>query len=181
MKDLVLIPYIKVNGAWTLPDEVIKGLYNLMVKENTAKIMFPSGNIKNGDDFLKSSQLSKVHTLILLKESGEPAAIGWLNNFDGDIAHAHWLCFKSIWGTEYTDKAIRQTLEYWFHFKKDGKPLFEVLLGVYPEDNKFIDGFAKKSGFTVIGIVPKLLYNYWESRRVGAVISYIERGTICHS
>ncbi len=175
---MVLIPYVKIDGQWTIPDALMKGLYSLMVQEGTAEVVFYSGTVKNEDEFVKACQLDGTHTVVLLEEAGEPAAIGWLNNFMGATAHAHWLCFKRIWGTEKTDEAIRKTLEYWFHFEVQGKPLFDVLLGIYPEDNRFIDQFARKAGFTVLGTIPKLLYNFWEQRKVGAVISFIERGTV---
>jgi hypothetical protein len=181
MSDLVLIPYIQVRGEWTLPDEVMKGLYRLMVQEGTAKTVFYSGTVKNDDEFLRACRGAGTHTIVILTDTGEPAAIGWLNNFLLSTAHAHWLCFKGIWGTEKTHEAIKKTLEYWFHFEAGDGPLFEVLLGIYPEDNRHINSFAQKAGFTVIGTIPKLLYNFWENRKVGAIISYIERGTVCRS
>lgn len=181
MKDLILVPYIQINGVWTIPDEVMRGLYGLMVKEGTAKVVFYSGTVKNQDEFLSACKSSGTHTVFVLEETGEPIAIGWLNNFMAQTANAHWLTFKSAWGTGKTDQAIQKTLNYWFHFTKNGESLFEVLLGIYPEENEHIDLFARQAGFTVIGIIPALLYNYWEGRRVGAVISYIERRTVCHS
>jgi hypothetical protein len=177
---LVLIPYIRMNEQWTIPDDMMKELYGQMRREGTDRIVFYSGTVKNEDEFLRASQSASTHTAVIFQENGEPAAIGWLNNFDRSIAHAHWLCFKSIWGTDMTHEAARKCLKYWFHFEIEGKPLFEVILGLYPDENKFIHEFVQSIGFTVIGTIPKLFYNHWDERMVGAVVSYIERRTICH-
>lgn len=173
---MVLIPYIEINGEWTIPDEAMKGLYRLMEKEATAHIFFYSGTVKNEEEFLHACRPPASHAVVILEGTGEPVAIGLLNNFTHGSAHAHWVTFRRVWGTDKTDEAIRKSLEYWFHF-----PMFDVLLGIYPEDNAFIDAFARKAGFTVIGTVPNLLYNHWENRKVGAVISFIERRTVCQS
>lgn len=175
---MILIPYLKINDEWALPAETVKGLYWLMVQDGIDETVFYSGTVKDENEFLKACQQEGTHTVVLLEETGEPVAIGWLNNFSGSSAHAHWACFKRAWGTGKTLGAIKKTLEYWFHFQVQGKPLFDVLLGIYPEDNRFIDSFARKAGFTVIGTIPQLLYNFWEQRKVGAVISYVERRTV---
>jgi len=179
MNNLVVIPYTQINGEWTLRDDIVKGFYRLMASQGTARVVFYSGTVKNEDEFLAACRIS--HTVFILENTGRPVAIGWLNNFMGSSANAHWVTFKGSWGTEKTHEAIQATLRYWFHFMKDGKPLFNVLLGIYPEENKRIDKFAKEAGFTVIGTIPGLIYNFWENRTVGAVFSYIERRSICHS
>jgi len=177
---LTVIPYAEINGEWTIPDETMASLYGLMEKEGTAKTVFYSGTVQSAEDFIRASRPPSSNTVIILTEDGEPAAVGWLNNFGIGSAHAHWVCFSNIWGLR-TDEAIQAALKYWFHFKADGKPLFDILLGIFPEDNRAIRMFARRAGFTVIGVIPGLIYNYWENRRIGAVFSYIERGTVCHS
>lgn len=175
---MILIPYVKVNEEWTIPDELMRGLYQQMRKEGTDKTVFYSGTVKTEEEWMSMAKSGRTHTAVLLQDSGAPAAIGWLNNYSHKSAHAHWLCFKGIWGTPLTKEAIDKSLRYWFHFHADGDPLFDVLLGIWPEDNKYIRKFAEEAGFTVIGTIPSLLYNYWEDRTVGAVFSYIERGKV---
>lgn len=180
MSKLTLIPYVKINGEWTLPDELLRFAWAKMVEEESAKTVFCDGRVRDVDTFIAACQAADVHTHFMFKENGDIAAIGWLNNFSGHYVQCHWLCFKSAWGRT-SDRAIKESLQYWFSYKMKGLPLFDVILGIYPEGNECIDLFAKRSGFTVIGTIPNLLYNYWEGRKVGAVFSYIERRSICHS
>jgi hypothetical protein len=181
MSKLLLVPYCQYNGEWTLPPDILKFSWQKLVQEETAKVVFYDGKVKTEEEFITMCQLPDVHTHFLFREdNGDVAGIGWLNNFAGNSAHCHWVCFKCIWGRT-SDRAIRQTLKYWFSFALDEKPLFDTILGIYPEDNEGIDIFAKRNGFTVIGKIPNLLHNYWEDRKVGAVFSYIERRQIWDS
>ena len=175
MSELILIPYVQINGQWTLTDEMLAFMCGMMVKEGSAKTFFYDGAVLNESNFIRICKAGNVH--FMFSDDGQPAAMGMLNNFGANYAHAHWLCFKNIWGKQ-TDEAISKSLKYWFNFMKDGKPLFDVLLGIYPETNGRIDKFAKESGFTVIGAIPDILYNYWENRKMGAVFSYIERRSV---
>jgi hypothetical protein len=174
---MILIPYIEMNGSWTIPDDIMIGLYRMMKNDGTDRVFFYSGTVRNENEFMPACR-ENAHTVVILEESGRPVAIGWLNNYAHKSAHAHWLTFKHAWGTDKTHQAIRETLKYWFHFEHDGEPVFEVLLGIYPSGNRHIDKFAKESGFTVSGRVPSLLYDYWGNRSMDATISYIERGAV---
>lgn len=179
---MILIPYIKVKDEWTIPEWLMKGIWLLLVQQELHRIVFYSGTAKNEDEFIAVCQASGTHVVICTLDDGQPAALGFLNNWNGHgCAHAHWVCFKGIWGTPHTDEAIQKCLGYWFAFEKDGAPVFETLMGVYPETNLHIDRFARRAGFTVVGTVPGMFYNFWEGKRVGAIITYIERGTVCHS
>lgn len=181
MSELLLIPYIVIDGNWTIPDELMRGLYRLMVQEGTEKIVYYSGTVRSEEDFIKSCRPPVSNTVLIVREEGEPVGIGWLNNFNHSSAHCHWVCFKRHWGTRRPDKAIKKVLSYWFGLEADGRPLFNILLGIYPAENEDINAFAQRAGFTIVGSIPNLLYNYWDKRMVGAVISYIERGMVCHS
>lgn len=181
MGKLTLIPYCKINGEWTLPDDLLRFAWSKMVEEDSAKTVFCDGRVKDTDSFIAACQSPDVQTHMMFRtDNGDIAAMGWLNNFAGNYAQCHWVCFKCIWGRT-SNEAISSSLKHWFSLALDGKPLFDVILGIYPADNECIDLFAKRSGFTVIGTIPNLLYNYWEGRKIGAVFSYIERSKIWDS
>jgi RimJ/RimL family protein N-acetyltransferase len=171
---MILIPYINIDGTWTLPDDVMRGLYQLIVHDETDKVFFYGGMVRNGDDFIQACR-NNSNPCVVLEDNGDPVAIAWLNNLEGKSAHAHWIAFKRVWGTGKAQEAATRILKYWFGFKYDGIPLFEVIVGVYPDNNKFIDNFVRKLGFTIIGNIPHLLQNNLTNRSMGANIAYVER------
>lgn len=175
MSDFVLIPYIQIDGSWTIPDELMKGLYRLMVQEGTAEKVFYSGSVLNEDHFLSACKSPGQHTLVILQQDGSPGGIVWLNGFMGASAQIHFCMFKAIWGTR-TVEAGKKAVNYFFGLTKpDGEPLFKVLLGLTPAEYRVAIRFIKEVGVTVLGTIPHFLYHYFEKRTMGAVVSYLER------
>ncbi|MHB8123110.1 MAG: GNAT family N-acetyltransferase [Desulfuromonadaceae bacterium] len=176
MNDLVLIPYIEIDGAWTIPEEAMMGIYRLMVKEETATAVFCSGAVKTETDFVAACQSKGTYTVVILKNDGQPAAIIWLKDFCLNHAYGHFCFFKSVWGKQTID-AGRMALDHFFHFARpDGKGLLHVLIGVFPGKNKKALEFVRKLGFTIVGTIPKMIYDEQEDKMVDAVFSYVERG-----
>ncbi len=173
MSELVLTPYIQINGSWTLPDEVIRGLCRLMIKERTFKKVFYAGTVKNEDEFLSMCKSPSQHTVLITKDDGQPAGMVWVNNFSHVSAQAHFCMFRNIWG-ERTVEAALKTLDYLFGLKRDDEPLLRVILGITPAENELGINFVKDFGGKIIGTIPNLLWNYYEQHSMDAVISYVE-------
>lgn len=175
MSDLILIPYIQINGEWTIPDETMKGLYRLMVKEGTARTVWFSGGVKTEDDFLAASQSPGALTSIILTPEGHPAGMVWINNFMQASAQIHFNMFREIWGKR-TVEAAHMGLDFFFSLKKpDGEPMFKVFVGLTPEKYRAAIRFIKEVGVTIIGTIPHFLWDAYEKTTIGAVVSYIER------
>lgn len=85
----------------------------------------------------------------------DPIGVAWLNHHSGTKAFAHFLFLRKAWG-EHTLKAGRVGLEYWFSFKVGDEPLFDVILGLIPSDNRRAIGFVRRLGFSVLGEIPKM-------------------------
>jgi hypothetical protein len=175
MSDFVLIPYIEVNGSWALPDDAMKGLYRMMVKEKTSRKVWYSGSVQSEDDFVRVSKSMGTHTVIILTKDGKPGAISWLNNFLAASAQIHFVLFREVWG-EKSQEVGQMALDYFFGLKnKDGDPFLKVLMGITPESYDLAIRYIKSLGVTVIGTIPNFLHNYYTNETMGAVISYLER------
>lgn len=85
----------------------------------------------------------------------DPVGVAWLNNCNGGRAFAHFLFLKKAWG-EIAGQAGKIGLDYWFSFKVGDEPLFDVILGLIPSDNKRAVRYARRLGFSVLGDVPKM-------------------------
>ena len=166
-----LIPYVDSGGAYSLPDDVIKNIWRIMVHYNLDKAVFYSGGMDEGRflKFLKNKG-NVVHTIW---EDDGISMIAWLNSFGANHAFAHFCCFPKTWGRNSVVLG-RKSLKYWFDFKNDdGTPLLDVIMGFTPEYNKRAVSFVKKVGLTIMGTVPHIRCgNYGR----GMVFSYITRG-----
>lgn len=175
MSDLIIIPYVEIDGKWTIPDTAMKGLYRLMLKEKTANVTFYSGTVQNEDQFVLSCKSSNQHTVIILLPDGKPAGIVWVNGYAHGSAQVHFCMFRSIWGSRSVE-AGKKAVDYLFGLTKpDGEPLIRMLLGLTPVEYELAINFIKEVGVTVIGTVPHFVWNHYKQRTMGAVISYIER------
>lgn len=176
MNELVLIPYIEINGEWTLPDLYIVDLFRLAEKEGTAETVFYSGGINDGYDFIELLQQKDAYPVIIVDKSGPPVGVIWLRDFAKNYAYGHFLFFSNSWGNGKAIEGAKMAIDHFFNFKKpDGVFLFDVLIGVFAEENKKAFDFVLKVGFTIVGTIPKMLYNRYENRQTSAVYSYIER------
>ena len=173
-----LIPYVAVNGAWSISDNAMTGVFDLMQEHRLDKAVFYSGGInrKNFIDFMKSSQ-NVVHTI--WDDNEFPVApnilmLAWLNRFGSNHGMAHFCCFPKGWGKTSKELA-HKTLDYWFgdfFVKDDGTPLLDVLIGFTPSDNRLAVRWIKQIGMTIVGNIPLMDTG---QKRAGMVVSYITR------
>lgn len=171
---MILLPYVQLDGVYTVPDEVIVSVFYKMVSDKTAEIVFYEGTIRSPEDFLKTLKSPSVLPVFVLVE-GKLQAVAWINDLKFNHATAHFCVFREAWG-KYSRDMGREVLRYWFSFKKDeGSPLFDLILGVTPAEYKFALKFVSDLGFKIVGEVPKVLYNAYKQKSSNAVLSYCER------
>jgi len=168
-----IIPYVQVDGAWSLPDSVMIGLWDKMVLENTSKRVFCTGTVKTEAEFLK---LMKAPTNSVMTQwiEDEPAFIGWINNFTPCSAMIHFNCFKNIWGRK-TVEAMKAALKYYFSFKDGNRHLFDTIVGMIPSDNKLAILLTQKAGAIGLGTIPDYAVNTYTEEKTGLYICYIKR------
>ena len=173
MKDICLIPYLKIEDRWTIEDPIIREMWRQMVDDNTWKTVFFKGVVNNEETFIEFMQDTK--NAIVTAWTDRPIGIAWLNGFDVGTAYCHFCMFSNSWGNGLAIKAGHEILKYWFDFKSDGVPFLDVIIGILPETNTLAVKYIKKLGFNIVGTIPKYLHNSYQNRSVDSVICYIER------
>lgn len=166
-----LIPYVQIDGSWSLPDSVMAAIWQNMVDEGTAKTVFCMGPVNSLPDFMTLMKSSSVMTLW---ENDDPVFIGWINNFTQCSAMVHFNCFKKIWGKR-TDEALKVSIKYWFSFHNDGAPLFDTLIGMIAADNPLAINLTKRVGAVEVGAIPDYAVNKFSKEKIGLHICYIKR------
>jgi len=177
MMGLVVIPYIQQNGAWTLSDDTMVDLWRRMVDQKTAKKVFYEGIVQNEQQWLAYVKAApqRFVTVTYDDEASDMAMVAWMTDIDPPKAITHFNVFKPFWGKKAKEVTANQ-VEYWFGLTgPDGQPLFDLLIGVTPENNPLAVRMAKSNGYRAIGTIPMFLNDYYRNARVGGVVSYRTR------
>ena len=170
-----IVPYVQINGSWTLPDDAIKGLYRIMDRDRSVRRVWYTGAVKNEDDFLATAKNPNTHMILMTTEEPRPIGIVWLNNVAGKSAQIHFVMFREFWGN-LTIEAGKLAVDYFMGIKdREGEPIFDVLMGVTPGKYGMVINYIKEVGVTVIGTIPHLLFNYWTGKAMDGTFSYICR------
>lgn len=170
---LVLVPYVQVDGAWTMSDEVMRGLWAGLEAEGTVRRVWCGGGMLDADEFLMFMKRpsNAVH---VIWEEAEPVFLAWLNSFGDNHAMAHFAGFMAGWGRIMVE-CLKKCFQYWFSMKNgDEKPLFGVILGIIPETNRLAIRLGQRAGARRAGTVPGVIRDIYQQRRVGAAIMYVE-------
>jgi len=167
-----IIPYVQVDGAWSLPDSIMAGLWYKMLEEGTAKRVFCTGSVNSLPEFIALVKSPKNSVMTQWVDE-EPAFIGWINNFTQCSAMAHFNCFKKIWGN--SDTALKNAFKYWFAFKAGDRHLFDTLVGMIPADNKLAIRLSKKVGAIGLGTIPDYAVNKFTKEKTGLYVCYMRR------
>src|SRR5688572_19393693 len=54
--DLSLAPYARVNGQWTLPDEVVLAVAQQSIRDGTFRTVFIEGDVQSPEEFVMMCQ-----------------------------------------------------------------------------------------------------------------------------
>lgn len=171
---MTLIPYTKKDGAWNLPDEVLIWAYGKMIIEGLADMVFFDGSIQSVEHFLNFFHRPDIDMHLIITEEGDLAGMAWLSGYVNGHANVHCVSFKAIHGR--TKEAGKMSIDYWFGVEVEGNKLINVLIGIFPDNYRWMRMFVKRLGFKVIGSIPSIFYIAKENKMIGATISYLERG-----
>jgi len=171
-----IIPYVQIDGAWSLPDSVMAGLWYRMLEEKTAEIVFPTRSVNSLPSFMALVKNPQNCVMTQWIED-EPAFLGWINNFTKCSAFAHFTCFKTIWGKRSAE-ALSAAFKFWFEFHNDDGPLLETLIGMISADNTRAINLTKRCGVTGLGVIPNYAVNDYTKQKTGLYVCYIERGEV---
>lgn len=168
----MIIPYVEIDGTRTLSDEILKNIWGLMVVQNLYKKVFYDGGVTDAASFIK--WLKRPTNFVVTQWDGDnPVSVCWLNDTDKNSGKGHFCFFKDYWGqsAEYGKEVLR----YWFGFEQDGNPILDVVIGFTPENNRLALRLVNNLGGVSIGTIPYILYDIYHNKKIGAVVSYIER------
>lgn len=163
-----LVPYAKIEGGWSLPDEFLYSFAAQMVKEGTFHRVFYDGHITTPEQFLESMQ-KPANVPVFFFDGSEPLGFAWLNGVSGGLAFAHFGGTLAAKGRSV--RVGQMAVRYWFkNFE-----FLELILGITPQPNRIAVRFIERIGFRVLGEIPGMLWDAYQAERVSAVISYLKR------
>lgn len=168
-----IVPYVLLDGEWTVADEVVKGFYLGCVDDGTSETVFFDGSIDSPERFLETVQNPRALPVFLFVQ-GRPAAFAWLNGFCRHSAFAHFCVMKWAWG-ELALEMGRKTIAYWLGFRRgSGAPLLHLIIGTIPSVNRRAVRFVAAIGFKVCGRIPKMIEGR-DGNLHAADLVYLER------
>ena len=97
MADIKLLPYVHLNGEWTLSDNVLHGFFEQLIEDGTAGVVFADGYIVSSDQFIQFMQQTKNLPVFAFMDN-VIVGLAWLNAITGKHAFAHFVMLKEIWG-----------------------------------------------------------------------------------
>jgi len=162
-----IYPLVKLEDGWSVPDEVLVGIWAQIVNEGKDKELFYDGTIKTPFDWVEFIKRPGTYPILLVnRKNNQVAHISWLKDIFDIGAWAHHCSVgqyqRGIW------EACRDHWRKYF-------PNLKLLLGMTPETNlkavKFLEKICK---FTIVGKVPLMCNMAYEGQRVSAVVSYYE-------
>lgn len=168
--EIVLLPYVEVNGTRTITDEKIRTMFLTMLWQNLVKKVFSDGSVTKGEEFLAIMK-SPANYPVFVRIGNELYGFMWLNNVMDNHACAHICFLREIWG-EKAVEAAKKILDYWFSFSIKDSKIFDVLIGYIPVTNQVAIRFAKSIGFVQVGEIPFLCFDAESKKNVSAMLTY---------
>lgn len=170
-----ILPYCEIDGIRTFADTLMRSFFGQLEADGVFDAVFWGGPTTPDEAFemLKYD----VNELYVVGLNNEPAGLSWLNEHTETTAVGHFAFFKSAVG--HTVEIGKELLKKFFSYKhKDGRPRFEVLIGVTPVTNKAALSYLPRLEFRIGCRIPNLCYLAREKKTVDGIISYVERGGV---
>lgn len=165
--NLIVWPYIKIEDNWTIPIEVIMGVWYRMVELNRVAPTFYDGGVQNVGEFIELMQDKTIYPVLIV--SGDKVKfhlLAWLSSFSIGVSLGHF-CYLDRYKKEITQLVI----DYWRKIS-----LLRVIVGITPESYKLVLKIIQNAGFHIAGKIPEFCNMYYENRIESGVISYYLMG-----
>lgn len=175
MKEITLMPYTKRDGIPTFRNSEITNIYSRVIEEGWGVAMFDDGYINDAQDFSRYITSPNVMFWGVYYEE-ELIGFCYVNRIEKTYAHLHFGFFKKWWGrSEVINAAGQQALEMLLIKEYEGKPMFELLIGVYPSWNVHVLAYVHKFGAHTVTTVPHLVWSESQGKSVEGTIVSITR------
>jgi len=167
-REFIIIPYVQLDGIWSLKDSEIGIIFDRMIAENTLKRVFYDGKTTEKSQFLALCKSPDQVGITAWRTEKDPILFSWVNGIVNGRGFIHFCGFKSC--------SARIIIRAAHAMIKILAGQFDCLVGITPENITEAVHLSKMAGFHVLGTIPSLLYLFYEDRRVGGVISFLEGG-----
>ena len=162
--EVYLVPVCEVGGIQTHSDRFVLSLYDRMVKEGAAEVVFYDGEINCADDWLRFMRHGGNLLYLVYDGTAELIGVVWLNTFVGRSANGHFCMFKSARGRMAKDVPAKIATELLFQGSMSHQPALDVIIGAVPAWNKAAQRWIFEGGFRLIGAVPYGAYHAGDDR-----------------
>jgi len=153
LKDgIFLVPYAEYNGARSVSDDTVAGLFCELDDDGVIEAVF-NESIRTEQDFILLMK-SPDNLPVFVVLDGELVAAAWLNSITRNHASVHFIAVKRCRGRS-VEMGLR-VVDYWFAFPGDNGPLLDVLIGNTPANNRLAVQYIKRLGFIEIGEIPHM-------------------------
>jgi len=170
-KDIVFLPYVRIDGIPTLRDSEILALWDRAEKEGWVDQLFHDGNISNRVQFLQYI-ISPGTLFFVCYFKGDICGFFWLNRLEITHAYCHFAFFKKYWNRKVNIPIGKTAMRMLFNSSKLN---FELILGMLPGSNTRAIQYAKNVGFKFVGKIPNLLFSAKEGKPVEGVLVQLSK------
>lgn len=162
-----IYPLVRVNGDWSIPDEVLLGIWNQIVAEGKLEDLFYDGTIKTPFEWMAFIKRPGTYPILIADKNKKTVVhIAWLKDV-WDIGA--WVHHCSL--GKYQRGAWEASRDYWQKYFKHLK----ILLGMTPKVNETAVRFLQKiCKFTIVGEIPQMCNMAYKGERVATILSYFE-------
>lgn len=176
MSKITLMPYTTKDGMPTFRDSELIAFYHQMLTDGWLVDYIHDQSIRSSEDFLQHIK-SGACMFWAAYVDGDPAAVFWVNRFEGRNVRGHFAFFKKYWGTEIPLQIGKEIIQLWVENEYEGSTLFDVVIGVMPKTNRHAIQYIDRLGGQYLGTVP----NYFRDRNdklVDGVFIYFTKGSL---
>ena len=161
-----LWPVVARDGACSVPDVILYGIWKQMVDEGKVTQVFYGGTVTCAADFLAFMKAPKnLPVLVVDEEAKKIVFLAWLNGLQATHAYGHFCSLEP-----FKRHAVTTIIDYW-----KSLDLFNIIIGLTPETNTMALRMIGIAGFKTLGILPRLCTMAYENNSiVGGVITYLD-------
>jgi len=170
------MPYTAVDGIMTATDSSMVELFDRTVEEGLLNKVFYDGEILDAQSFLRFVK-APGNLFYVVFDGLEAVAYTWLSHLESRAARIHFCVFKRHHGLNAIDIGkfvLRKLVEL---KSSGGEYIFDVLIGLTPNNNKLALRFAQSCGFKICGVVPNAVFNSISGKSEDATVSWYTRST----
>lgn len=156
---ILLVPYVEVNGARSVPDSVLEAFWEKARAQGLDRRTY--GEATTTEKFLGLMKSpANIPTLLYLEGASEPFGVAYLNGAGSNHCFAHFVYLKEVWGKK-TLQAGWALCRYWFNIV----PELDVIVGNIASDNARAVKYVQRLGWKRLGEIP-----YMANRKPATIV-----------